>query len=86
MLLIESSNKQYYCPLKNNRQVNNSIGFYSYRRVDSLEWNSQELDQGKTIKIKCCSKQHKGKQFRGELSVLQGLCRHQRLRLYSKIH
>ena len=30
MLLIESLNKQYYCPLKNNRQVDESTGINPY--------------------------------------------------------
>lgn len=69
MLLIESLNKQYYCPLKNNRQVDDSMGFQSYQRIDSLEWNNQELDQGKTIKIKGFPKEHKVKLFRVEVST-----------------
>lgn len=69
MLLIESLNKQYYCPLKNNRQVDESIGLKSYQRVDSLEWDYEELDQGKTIKIKGFPKEHKVKLFRVEVST-----------------
>jgi hypothetical protein len=38
MLLIESVLKQYYCPLKNNRQVDESQGINPYQRVDSLPW------------------------------------------------
>lgn len=68
MLLIESLNKQYYCPLKNNRQVDQSIGLHSYQRVDSLEWNNEELKQGKIIKIKGFPKEHKVKLFRVEVS------------------
>jgi len=52
MLLIESLNKQYYCPLKNNRQVDEFAGLQSYQRVDSLEWSREELNKGKTIKSK----------------------------------
>ena len=69
MLLIESLNKQYYCPLKNNRQVDDSIGLQSYQRADSLEWNNEELDQGKIIKIKGFPKEHKVKLFRVEVST-----------------
>ena len=68
MLLIESLHKQYYCPLKNNRQVDDSSGLHSYQRIDSLEWNNEELDQGKTIKIKGFPKEHKVKLFRVEVS------------------
>ena len=68
MLLIESLNKQYYCPLKNNRQVDDSVNLQSYQRVDSLEWSNEELDQGKAIKIKGFPKQHKVKLFRVAVS------------------
>ena len=69
MLLIESLNKQYYCPLKNNRQVDDSSQVKSYQRVDSLEWNHQELDLGKMVKIKGFPKEHKVKLFRVEVST-----------------
>ncbi|MEM9508426.1 MAG: transposase [Cyanobacteria bacterium P01_E01_bin.35] len=68
MLLIESLNKHYYCPLKNNRQVDESAGFNAYQRVDSLDWNDEELKQGKIIKIKGFPKEHKVKLFRVEVS------------------
>lgn len=69
MLLIESLNKQYYCPLKNNRQVDESAGINPYQRVDSLAWNSKELTLGKTIKIKGFPQQHKVKLFRVAVST-----------------
>ncbi len=68
MMLIESLNKQYYCPLKDNRQVDDSVGAKSYQRVDSLDWDNQELTGGKTIKIKDFPKEHKVKLFRVEVS------------------
>ncbi len=37
MEFIESLNKLYYCPLKINRQVDDSGGTESYKRIDSLE-------------------------------------------------
>jgi hypothetical protein len=69
MLLIESVNKQYYCPLKNNRQVDESQGINPYQRVDSLEWNNEELNQGKVVKIKGFPQEHKVKLFRVEVST-----------------
>lgn len=69
MLLIESLNKQYYCPLKNNRQVDESAALQPYQRVDSLEWSSEELNKGKTIKVKGFPKEHKMKLFRVEVST-----------------
>ena len=69
MLPIESLNKQYYCPLKSNRQVDESVGANGYQRVDSLKWSYEELKQGKTIKIKGFPKEHKVKLFRVEVST-----------------
>ena len=36
MLFIESLDSSYYCPLKDNRQVDDSVGERSYQRVDAL--------------------------------------------------
>jgi hypothetical protein len=38
MLQIEKLGKIYYCPLKDNRQVDDSGGKKPYQRVDSLNW------------------------------------------------
>lgn len=40
MLFIESIGKIYYCPLKGNRQVDDSGGSLKYRRVDDLVWSA----------------------------------------------
>lgn len=69
MLLIESLGKVYYCPLKDNRQVDDSGGERPYQRVDSLNWASDELTRGKTIKIKGFPKNHKVRLFRVEVST-----------------
>ncbi len=69
MLQIEKFNKIYYCPLKDNRQVDDSGGSQPYRRVDSLEWTEAELQQGKVIKIKGFPAEHKVKVFRVVLST-----------------
>ena len=52
MLFIESLSKIYYCPLKDNRQVDDSGRQQPYRRVDTLAWNAQDLAHGKRIKSK----------------------------------
>ena len=52
MLLIDSLGKIFYCPIKANRQVDDSGGVLRYRRVDSLEWREFENEHGKSIKIK----------------------------------
>jgi hypothetical protein len=69
MLFIESLKKIYYCPLKDNRQVDDSGGNEPYRRVDGLQWSETEKAQGKVIKIKGFPKNHKVKLFRVVLST-----------------
>lgn len=69
MLFIESLQKFYYCPLKDNRQVDDSGGTHPYQRVDSLAWSAEALAHGKTIKIKSFPKDHKVRLFRVEVST-----------------
>jgi hypothetical protein len=69
MLFIESLQKFYYCPLKDNRQVDDSGGERPYQRIDSLNWNEDELHHGKQIKIKGFPKDHKVQCFRVETST-----------------
>lgn len=69
MLQIEKFEKIYYCPLKDNRQVDDSGGSQPYRRVDSLEWTVAEQQHGKVIKIKGFPAEHKVKVFRVVLST-----------------
>jgi hypothetical protein len=64
MVLIEGMDKKYYCPLKSNRQVDDSRGERPYRRVDELDWHEEELEKGKLIKIKGFPREHKVKLFR----------------------
>jgi hypothetical protein len=69
MLQIEKFHKIYYCPLKDNRQVDDSGGSQPYRRMDSLEWAAAEKQHGKVIKIKGFPAKHKVKVFRVVLST-----------------
>ena len=69
MLFIESLQKIYYCPLKDNRQVDDSSGQNSYQRLDTLDWSVQELQVGKRLKIKGFPKEHKVQCFRVEVST-----------------
>jgi len=69
MLFIESLRKVYYCPLKANRQVDDSDGLRRYGRVDSLDWSSSELSAGKRIKIKGFPKHYKVRLFRVAVST-----------------
>jgi hypothetical protein len=69
MLSIESLGKTYYCPLKDNRQVDDSEGAQPYRRVDRLAWSRAELERGKRLKIKGFPKDHKVQCFRVVVST-----------------
>jgi len=69
MLFIEDLKKIYYCPLKDNRQVDDSGGVEPYRRVDGLVWPESERAHGKVVKIKGFPKDHKVKLFRVVLST-----------------
>jgi hypothetical protein len=69
MLHIERINKVYYCPLKDNRQVDDSDGERGYQRVDSLNWTEGEIQHGKTLHIKDFPKGHRVKVFRLVLST-----------------
>lgn len=64
MLFIDSLHKIYYCPLKDNRQVDDSGGEEPYRRVDELAWTNHEWQHGKLIKIKGFPRDYKVKLFR----------------------
>lgn len=69
MLQIERLGKIYYCPLKDNRQVDDSGGNKPYQRVDSLSWTESEAQQGQRIKVKGFPGAHKVKLFRVVLST-----------------
>jgi len=65
MLHIERSGKLYYCPLQDNRQVDEGDGtVVSYQRVDSLEWSEEEQARGKNIHVKDFTKGHRLQLFR----------------------
>lgn len=64
MSYIESLHGVYYCPLKDNRLVDDSGGETSYQAVSQLPWTEQELAQGKIIKIKSFPSRHRVKVFR----------------------
>jgi hypothetical protein len=69
MLFIESLQKVYYCPIKDNRQVDDSGGQQPYQRVDALAWSLTELEHGKRLKIKGFPQDHKVKCFRVAVST-----------------
>ena len=69
ILFIESLKKIYFCPLKDNRQVDDSGGDQPFRRVDGLQWSETERTHGKMVKLKGFPKDHKVKLFRVVLST-----------------
>lgn len=64
LLYIESLHKVYYCPLKDNRQVDDSGATCPYQRIDSLSWSTSEHQHGKRIKIKGFPNDHHVQLFR----------------------
>jgi hypothetical protein len=68
MLHIERLKKVYYCPLKDNRQVDETGGEGGYQRVDRLTWTDVEQTQGKVVHLKTFPKGHQVKLFRLVLS------------------
>jgi hypothetical protein len=69
MLHIERLGKVYYCPLKANRQVDETGGQRGYQRADSLTWTATEAQQGKTVHLKDFPQGHQVKLFRLVLST-----------------
>lgn len=69
MKKIERLGKVYYCPLQDNRQVDDSDGQRDYQRVDQLTWSADELQHGKSIHIKGFPKGHRVKLFRLVIST-----------------
>jgi hypothetical protein len=69
MAYIASKQLIYYCPLKDNRHVDDSEGQRPYQRVDNLNWSAQELSQGKLIKVKNFPPGHRVKLFRVPVST-----------------
>jgi hypothetical protein len=61
---IESLGKLYYCPLKNNRHVDDTDGKETHKRVDKLQWSETQQEQGKLIHLKKMPKGHRVKLFR----------------------
>jgi hypothetical protein len=64
MMHIDRAGKVFYCPLKTNRNVDDSQGKNSYKAVSELEWLGDEMLRGKLVKIKGFPKDHRVKLFR----------------------
>lgn len=56
MVHISDLGKIYYCPVKNNRLVDDSgnpkAGKAAYKPVSQLEWDQMTLEHGKLVKVK----------------------------------
>jgi Transposase DDE domain len=63
MVHIDDFGKIYYCPLKNNRKVDDSGGQKAYRAVSTLQWDQTELEHGKLVKVHKFPKNMKVKLF-----------------------
>jgi hypothetical protein len=48
---IHRAGKLFYCPLKSNRLVDDSEAQRPYRAVSTLDWDSNEIIKGKTVKL-----------------------------------
>lgn len=69
MQYIDKLGKYYYCPLKNNRLVDDTGGREKYKQIKILSWSKIELKQGKIIKIKTFPQDKKVKLFRVSIST-----------------
>jgi hypothetical protein len=68
MAKIDRLGEIYYCPLKTNRNVDDSGGKHADERVDALEWTT-ELEHGKLVKIRHFPVDKKVKLFRVTVST-----------------
>jgi hypothetical protein len=66
---IEKLGKMYDCPIKDNRQTNESGEPGDYHRVDRLPWTPEEQAHGKLVHLKGFPKGHQLKLFRLLLST-----------------
>jgi hypothetical protein len=52
MLHIHRANKIFYCPLKKNRNADDSNGRRDYMAINKLTWSDYDLAHGKSVKLK----------------------------------
>jgi hypothetical protein len=69
MLVIESVQTVYSCPLKDNRPVDDCSGQRPSSRGDALQGSEQEGAPGKRIKVQGLPQDHKVRLVRGEGST-----------------
>lgn len=59
----------FYCPLKKNRLVDDSLGEKRYQAIEALEWTAEEIEHGKTVKVKKFAADTRLKLFRVTVSA-----------------
>jgi hypothetical protein len=64
MKVIDELEKIYYTVVKQNRLLDETQGVEAYQRVGDLEWNEQELEEGKRVKLNGFPPNHKVQLFR----------------------
>ncbi|MDQ3255307.1 MAG: transposase [Acidobacteriota bacterium] len=69
MTRLIKEEKIFYCPLKKNRLVDDSLGEQPYRAIETLEWTETELQQGKIVKVKKFAGASRLKMFRVTVST-----------------
>lgn len=69
MTRLIKEQKIFYCPLKKNRQVDDSGGEKPYVAIETLQWTPEELLTGKTVKVKKFASDTRLKLFRVTVST-----------------
>ena len=64
MTRLHQAGKVFYCPLKDNRLVDESKGQQPYQAVEALLWSEAEDQHGKVVKVKGFAKDLYLKRFR----------------------
>ena len=64
MKRIEQLKKIYYCPLPENRLVNDTNGEGGYKRIEALTWSEEEIAHGKMVHVRGFPKGHQVRMFR----------------------
>ena len=59
-----AAGKTFYCPLKSNRLVDDSGDQQPYQPAGCLDWSAEEVERGKTLKVKGMPKDCKLELFR----------------------
>jgi SRSO17 transposase len=69
MTRLIKAERFFYCPIKRNRQVDETLGKEPYRAVETLPWTSVEEQIGKSVKLKGFAGQTHLKLFRVAVST-----------------